>query len=276
MQFWTVDVFSNRAFQGNAASIFICDHPLTDSQYERLALEIFQSETAFIEIPSDHQEKGHFKARLFTPYGENKTPGHSLFAAALVLWEEKKILKEDPIYFEMQNNIYKVTQNGELISMVFAKSNVLPTVAPDRLFRALNTLPVSVSQCHDDFIVELHNEEELRSLEPNFLKLGTIEANRIIATCEESTEKYDFVSRVFAPRLGNDEESANFGSYCDLASFWHMQTGKTSFKAKQLGFRSGMVLIDIQEDTVTLSGHALIVSKGILLVDLSSDHDILR
>ncbi|MBP9752872.1 MAG: PhzF family phenazine biosynthesis protein [Proteobacteria bacterium] len=276
MQFWTVDVFSNRPFQGNAASVFWCDHPLKDELYERLALEVFQAETAFIELSSESLEKRHFKIRLFSPYGENKAAGHSIFAAAMVLWEEKEYPKNEPLYFEMNSSILKVTKNDQLISMTFSRSTVTPTVTPDRLFKALNTLPVSVSQCNDDLIVELHSEEELRALEPNFLKLATIENNRIIVTCEEQTQKYDFVSRVFSPRLGNDEEAANFSAYCDLASFWHTRTGKTSFKAKQLGYRSGMVLIDIHEDTVTLSGHALIISKGNLVVDLESDHDILR
>lgn len=265
MKFWTVDVFSKEPFQGNAAGVILCEKNLENYQYELLALELFQSETAF--IAPNQNKSGHFDIRFFTPHGENKSPGHSIFAAAHVLWEELKVERNTPIYFEYSNGlVQKITRDENFISIVLKKSEVIPSTTPDRLFKAVNTVPVSVSQCNSDLIVELHNEQELRDLEPNFAKIATIEAERVIVTCEAETADCDFVSRVFTPFFGNDEESINIQAQCDLACFWAMRLDKKTFKAKQLGNRSGNVIIQVDEDTVALSGEAVVVTSGMFQV----------
>ncbi|CAO4846200.1 MAG: Trans-2,3-dihydro-3-hydroxyanthranilate isomerase [Holosporales bacterium] len=260
MKYWTIDVFSKTPFSGNSAGIFLNAKPLDDALYQRLALELFQPETAFL-TPIENMG-GHYSIRFFTPYKEKMEHGYSIFGAALVLWEENNYPKDQPIYFECLGKIQKVFYKDGMICAPLPCSPVLESASPDRLFKALGTLPVSVSQSQGDLIVELHNSEELATLEVDLAKLATIEYNRIIVTCEDQSENYDYVYRIFSPRMGADEESANLQSHSDLASFWAKQTDKKFFKTKQVGLKTGETFVYIEDGFITLSGTAIVVASG--------------
>lgn len=260
MKYWTIDVFSKTPFSGNSAGVFLNTKPLADELYQRLALELFQPETAFLS-PIESMN-GHYTIRFFTPYTEKKEHGYSIFAAAHVLWQENNYPKDQALYFECLGRVQKIVMSDGLISATMPCSKITVTASPDRLFKALGTLPVSVFESNQDLIVELHSSEELATLDVDFSKLSSIEYNRIIVTCEDSSGQFDYVYRIFSPRLGAEEESASLLSHSDLASFWQNQTGKTYFKAKQVGFKSGEAFLNIQDDVLTLSGTAIVVASG--------------
>lgn len=260
MKYWTVDVFSEKPFSGNSAGVFLNEKKLTDELYQRLALELFQPETAFI-TPIENLT-GHYSIRFFTPHTEKKVCGCSILAAAHILWDENNYPKDQSLYFEAYDGIRKVVRQDNVMSLTLPRSVIVQTASPDRLFKAIGTLPVSVFECDEDLIVELHSLEELLSLEVDFAKLSTIEYNRIIVTCEDDTQQFDYVCRVFSPRLDIDEESATLQSHCDLASFWANQTGRTSFKAKQVGLRTGQIDVSLTDESITISGTAVIVASG--------------
>lgn len=260
MKYWTIDVFSKTPFSGNSAGIFLNAKPLDNELYQRLALELFQPETAFI-TPIENI-MGHYSIRFFTPHKEKMEHGYSILGAALVLWEENNYPKDQPIYFECLGKIQKVFLNNGMICAALPCAQIIEAASPDRLFKALGTLPVSVSQSQNDLIVELHNSEELTALDVDLAKLATIEYNRIIVTAEDQTNTCDYIYRIFSPRMGADEESANLQSHADLASFWARQTGKNSFKTKQVGLKKAETFIYIEDGVVTLSGTAIVVASG--------------
>lgn len=257
-----VDVFSNNIFSGNAATVFLCDKPLESYLYQKIALEFYQGESVFIEPTSEN--KTHFKAAVFTPHEESHIPEYSLLAAAQVLWEEKKVSLEDPIYFETKSKIQKITYHDNLLHITLPKKSATPTISPDRLFNALGTLPVSVYQCKKDLIVELHEEEEIHYLVPDFSKLSTIEYDRIILTCEKQNENYDYIARVFAPKIGHDEEAPNVHAHCSLGAFWSLQLDKNNLIGKHIGTREGDIFLTIDQDHIHLATHAIISAQGTL------------
>lgn len=259
MMYWIVDVFSKDVFSGNSSSVII--HEKADEiLYQKLAHEFFQSESIFIDTCSP--QEGHFKIRCFSPYYESSVAGYSLFSAAHVLWFEQGVDVKKPIYLENNSQIYKLEYSDNFIHGSFQKRHVVPASAPDRLFNALGVLPVSVYESGDSLIVELHEEEELHSIVPDFSKLSTMDFDRIILTCERQDGKYDYVARVFAPKIGHDEESPNIHAHICLAAFWSEQLDKQNLKGFQTGYREGDVRLRVEEQFVRVSVQTVTAACG--------------
>jgi predicted PhzF superfamily epimerase YddE/YHI9 len=77
-----------------------------------------------------------------------------------------------------------------------------------------------------DYLVELDSEDAVRTLRPNVSLLSHIQARAIIVTSQASSSKYDFVCRVFAPRLGIDEDLVTGSAHGCLGLFWMPSSGR--------------------------------------------------
>lgn len=260
-----VDVFSKNIFSGNASCVFLCEKKLSAETYHKIALEFFQGESIFIEgLPSSD---GHCNVRFFSPYQENTLPGYSLLAAAHVLWAELGICRNSSLYFETSCGIYKIIYKNNMISISLPKIVVSPTTSPDRLFNALGTLPVSIYQSDSNLIVELHEEDEVYNIVPDFSKLSSIEYSRIILTCEKKESQYDYLARVFAPRLGHDEEAPNIHGHYSLGYFWAEQLDKKELSGFQVGYREGEVFLNIDDYNMQLSVNTSTICDGLLRLE---------
>lgn len=260
MKYWIVDVFSGKPFSGSSCGVFLSKEPLEKELQLRLSLEINQAETAFISEEPNTQ--GHYNIQFYSPFGELKKPGHSLLGAAHILWDVRNHPRDHAIYFEHTGEIFKVTQQDDIMSIIFKRPHVNPTIIPDRLVKALGVLPVSVYECKGGIIIELHEEEELRALQPDFAKLLMIDVDRFIVTSESQTEKFDYITRVFAPRLGHNEAAASLRTHCDLADFWSQQLQKNDLWEAQAGQKFGRLSLTIDQETITIFGKAITVALG--------------
>ena len=74
----------------------------------------------------------------------------------------------------------------------------------------------------------------------------------------------DFVSRVFGPNVGIDEDPVTGSTHCSLTPFWAKKLGKIKMKARQLSQRSGSLNVELLGDRVNVSGQAVTVFKGVL------------
>lgn len=81
--FYTVDVFTDRAFGGNPLAVFTDARGLNDGTMQRLARELALSETTFVLPPVD--ETNDFLVRIFTPAQELPMAGHPTVGTAYVL-----------------------------------------------------------------------------------------------------------------------------------------------------------------------------------------------
>ncbi|MDH4038015.1 MAG: PhzF family phenazine biosynthesis protein [Candidatus Krumholzibacteria bacterium] len=81
--FWTVDVFTDRAFGGNPLAVFPYATGLSTEQMQRIAREFNLSETAFVLPPETPQQ--NFRVRIFTPARELPFAGHPTVGTAYVL-----------------------------------------------------------------------------------------------------------------------------------------------------------------------------------------------
>ena len=85
-----VDAFTSEAFRGNPAAVCLLSSPLDDAHLQRIANELNQIVTAFVEpvkaTAGAFGTHSHFKLRWFTPSTELPLCGHGTLAAAVALW----------------------------------------------------------------------------------------------------------------------------------------------------------------------------------------------
>ncbi|MNJ74751.1 hypothetical protein D3C77_717320 [compost metagenome] len=74
------------------------------------------------------------------------------------------------------------------------------------------------------------------------------------------------VSRYFAPAIGIDEDPVTGAAHCMLVPYWAQRLGRAELRAYQCSQRGGELLCRVEGERVRLAGHAVLVSRGELLV----------
>ena len=113
--------------------------------------------------------------------------------------------------------------------------------------------------------MELANEAQVRTLVLDPADVKKVGCRTLIVTAKGAAP-YDFVSRVFAPLEGIDEDPVTGSAHCKLADYWQKKLGKTQFSAYQASPRGGKVGVQIVSDRVHLTGQAVTVLEGVLRV----------
>ncbi len=80
--FYTLDVFTDKKFEGNQLAVFPYAEGITDADMQKIAREFNYSETVFIESTSEKNTKN---VRIFTPASEIDFAGHPNIGAAMLL-----------------------------------------------------------------------------------------------------------------------------------------------------------------------------------------------
>ena len=124
---------------------------------------------------------------------------------------------------------------------------------------------VWVGRSREDLLVELPDEKQVRSLQPDLAALRRIEARGIIVTSRGIGAGYDFVSRFFAPRVGVDEDPVTGSAHCALAPYWSAKLGRDELMGYQVSSRGGKVRTRLSGDRVLLGGQAVTVLRGELV-----------
>ncbi len=97
-------------------------------------------------------------------------------------------------------------------------------------------------------------------LTPDFGKVATCSNGFIIATAPG--DSVDFVSRVFCPTFGIDEDPVTGSAHCALTPFWAERLGKKRMSAVQASSRCGKLECELRGDRVLLGGHCVRVIEG--------------
>jgi PhzF family phenazine biosynthesis protein len=151
------------------------------------------------------------------------------------------------------------------IEMDFPALNTEPAALPDGLIVGLGVRPKFVGRNRLDYLVELPTAEQVRSMRPDFTALKKIPTRGICVTSRSDITDYDFVSRVFAPGSGIDEDPVTGSAHCYLAPYWQRYLNKSEFVAYQASERGGEVRVCLQDDRAILSGQAVTVMRAELL-----------
>jgi PhzF family phenazine biosynthesis protein len=268
-----VDAFTDRPFAGNPAAVCLLDAPPDESPDESpagswmqlVAREMNLSETAFL-VPRGED----FDLRWFTPTVEVDLCGHATLASAHVLWEEGYLPPDQPIRFHTRSGVLVaeklITEKKAVwIEMDFPATPAEPLVRVEGLESALGAKAISLGRPRFDYLVELASEEEVRALKPDLSALRQLKVRGVIVTARASGPEYDFVSRVFAPAVGVDEDPVTGSAHCCLGPFWKERLGHDNLVGYQASARGGIVRTRCVGDRVFLSGQAVTVLRGHLL-----------
>ena len=259
-----VDAFTDRVFAGNPAAVCILDSPATEPWMQNLAREMNLSETAFLRPIADRESS--YSLRWFTPVAEVALCGHATLASAHVLWEEGRTSRDRPLRFEtVHSGWLSATWDGGEITLDFPELPLIDAEAPEGLAAALGAEPVAVIGTGMDLLVELRDEEAIRSLRPDFGALGKIDVRGVIVTSRAATGDFDFISRFFAPAFGIDEDPVTGSAHCALAPYWGKRLGKAEMVGSQVSARGGVVRVLLTGGRVKLGGRAVTVWRGELV-----------
>ena len=245
---YQVDAFASKVFEGNPAAVIPLEEWLPDAVMQKIALENNLSETAFF-CPGN----GNYKIRWFTPLAEVDLCGHATLATAHVLFRHLDYT-EDEIRFESRSGLLTVYKTNDQIVLNFPASTVEVKYLPASLKTAFNVHPNKCFKGREDLMLVFKNEQEIQKLQPNFMKIG--EATKRGVICTAPSDKYDFVSRFFAPAVGIDEDPVTGSAHTMLIPYWADQLKKTELVAKQISNRGGILYCKHLGERVEIGGNA--------------------
>jgi PhzF family phenazine biosynthesis protein len=270
-----VDAFTSEPFAGNPAAVCVLPEARGEVWMQQVAREMNLAETAFLLRRSDG-----WGLRWFTPVAEVDLCGHATLASAHVLWETRALPRDETARFHTRSGLLTAAKRGEWIELDFPATPDEPVEAPEGLEEALLAKRPSpqpsppggegvrvryVGRTPFDYLVELDSEETVRRLVPDLRFLATLGTRGVVVTSRSSDPGFDFVSRYFAPAFGIDEDPVTGSTHCALAPFWAKRSNKTSFLARQLSARGGVLKVEVAGDRVRIGGQAVTVLRGELL-----------
>ncbi|POM23968.1 putative isomerase YddE [Actinomadura rubteroloni] len=262
-----MDAFTDRPFSGNPAAVCLLDAPADAAWMQDVAAEMRHSETAFVRRADD----GTFELRWFTPLNEVALCGHATLATAHTLYHDGVVAAGDEIRFRtLRSGILTVRPGAEgALEMDFPAGPPVAAPAPAE-FAALGTpFGWTGRNALNDWVVELPDAAAVRAVAPGIADLAGADARLVIVTAPaDPGADHDFVSRTFAPRSlpGDAEDPVTGSAHCALAPYWAERLGRDALTGYQASARGGRVGVRLAGDRVVLTGRAVTVLSGDLLV----------
>ena len=258
---FVVDAFTNQPFSGNPAGVCILEKEREEAWMQALAFELDFSETAFV-LP----EGEDFSLRWFTPKTEVNICGHATLAAGHILWEKNILPQDKTIAFHTRSGILTSKKTATLIEMTFPAMYARPEEFDPELLTVFKINPLYVGKFEDKQLIEVENEQIVRSLDPDFNRLRQLDERAVVITAQSDSPEYDFVSRYFSPWVGVNEDPVTGTSHCCLATYWSKRLEKKELRGYQASPRGGSVNVRYEGDKVMLGGQAVTVFEARLFV----------
>ena len=254
MKFYQVSSFTEHVFGGNPAGVCLLEGEwLSDTLMQNIAGQINLSETVFVL-----NKGGELCLRWFTPAVEVDLCGHATLAAAFVLFGK---LGADKLTFKSQLHTLPVENKDGLIVLDFPMAKITRLNASD-VPDCFNFAPVEVWAGHDEYMLVLENEAQVRTAVCNLEAAKNIEKSGFIITAESKMAGVDFVSRYFAPKIGINEDPVTGSAHTLLTPYWQKVMGKNEFLARQVSKRAGDLYLTAQGDRIKIGGKAVMFLEG--------------
>jgi len=260
--FFIVNAFSQVPFKGNPAGVCLLEQMPSAKWMQAVATEVGFPETAFL-VPTNH----HFHIRWFSPTTEVGLCGHATLAAAHVLWESGQVTDE-VIHFTYTGGLLRAQRFYDTIELSFPEDIPSPVESTDAIpvmdhASHLGLTGVrAVLRSREDLILVMTSESEVREFVPDISRIMDLDARAVVLTALSTSQQYDIVSRVFAPRIGIDEDPVTGSSHCALVGYWLPLLKKPQITCFQASARGGIVLGRLGEGIVRIGGHAITLQKG--------------
>ncbi|MGP4001303.1 PhzF family phenazine biosynthesis protein [Streptomyces sp. 8N706] len=271
MRIRIVDAFTDRPFSGNPAAVLLLERGEfpDDDWLQRVAAEVNLSETAFAH-PLPEGGDADWALRWCTPTTEVDLCGHATLATAHVLHTTGAAT--GTIRFATRGGVLSATAADDgSITLDFPTAPLTPVDVPRDAVAALGADIVSAQDTGPvvgDLLVEMADEKTVRSLAPDATAVARLGHRGVIATAraDDPSLGHDFVSRFFAPAVGIYEDPVTGSAHTALAPFWAPRIGRDDLTGLQASARTGLVRTALRGDRTLLTGTAVTVIDGDLLV----------
>jgi predicted PhzF superfamily epimerase YddE/YHI9 len=261
MRIAQIDAFTDSAFHGNPAAVCVVTTYPEAREMQILAREMNLSETAFLR-PSDDG----YELRWFTPTVEVDLCGHATLAASHFLWESGQLELGSEARFRTRSGLLTAVRMDRWIEMDFPAQPAVAAEPVGGLLQAVGAHPRFVGRNESDWLIEVESEQEVLDLDPDIRRLGEICERGVMVTSLSNADRFDFVSRFFAPAAGVAEDPVTGSAHCCLGPYWARRLNKVELVGFQASARGGVVRTRIADDRVVLGGQAVTVMQGELTV----------
>lgn len=256
LELFQVNAFSSRPFGGNPAAVVPLEEWLSDDMMQKIAAENNLAETAFFV-----KNGRRYDIRWFTPTVEVNLCGHATLASAHVIFNELKLATEFINFHSGKSGDLGVQKIGDKLVLDFPSFPLTEIEHIAELSVAIGKVPMQMWETQGNMLMlRLENEFDVRGLKPDFNALEQIPYDAVIVTAPGDDS--DFVSRMFAPRIGIAEDPVTGAIHCSLIPYWSEQLGKDKLYARQLSKRGGELFCELAGDRVKIGGQATLFLKG--------------
>ena len=252
--YFEVAAFTDKSFGGNPAGVCALPRWLDEATLQHIAAENNLAETAFF-VPAGSD----YELRWFTPEMEIDLCGHATLASAFILFSELGLRANAVRFQSRMSGLLTVAREGDVLTLDFPARPAAPGPAPEALLCGLGWKPLEVLRSRD-YLTVFASETEVRSLQPDFSALKTLDAFGVIATAPG--DGCDFVSRFFAPKAGVAEDPVTGSSHCTLVPYWSQRLGKLTLFARQVSRRGGELFCRQADQRVLIGGKAVLYLRG--------------
>ena len=259
-----VDAFTDKPFTGNPAAVVMLEETPSDDWLAAVARETNVSDTGF--IIREELADADFRLRWFTPVQEVKLCGHATLASAHCLFEDGV---GSPIRFATRSGLLTVGREADgLLAMDFPADPPIHVELEEAVAQTLGMHVEWTGLSNDGFflLAVVSDERSVRDLIPDLNEIAKLDASAIIVSAlANQGESHDFVSRLFAPKVGIPEDPVTGSSHTRLGPYWGERLGRTSLVGFQASARPGLVGIELNSDRVMITGRAVVVVDGVLM-----------
>ncbi|MFH0883640.1 MAG: PhzF family phenazine biosynthesis protein [bacterium] len=250
---FVIDAFASEPFAGNQAAVLLLDSFPEDAWMLSFAAEMRHSETAYLVRKS----KSEYDLRWFTPAVEVDLCGHATLASAHVLFNEGFEPEAQQLSFHTRSGILIARREGDDVALDFPASPPIPLEEdpdPDTA-AAFGFCRAYAGASTSDFLLLIAPDDEtVRALKPDFNLVRKYPQHAVIVAAKSDDPEFDFISRMFAPRLGIDEDPVTGSAHCVLTPWFAERLGKTELRAFQASSRGGHLLVRAKGERVEIVG----------------------
>jgi PhzF family phenazine biosynthesis protein len=239
-----INAFTSETFSGNPALVCPLQEWLDDRLMQKIAAESGFTCAFFVG------HNGHYEVRWFAPTAEIEgICGHGTLAPGFVILTELDD-PSDEITFHVQAGDLRVRRSGDGYILDLPALPPTPQPHPEDIQAILGQTPDALIGALD-LIAVLPDERDVARFRPDYARMRMLPLRAVIVTAPGAD--VDFVSRWFAPKHGEREDTGITGSaHCSLVPYWADRLGKTILHARQLSPRGGRIDCELHEDRVWL------------------------
>lgn len=265
LPYFVVDAFTDRPFAGNPAAVCPLARWLPDATLAASAAELALSETAYVVADGDD-----YRLRWFTPTVEVDLCGHATLATAHVLFRELAPTRT-AVRFHTASGALDVTRTESGGTLDFPARVPVPVddVALTAAVASAIGAPVRGLWRSRNLVALVDSPAVVRALAPDFRLVGALPTEGLIVTAAGGDDGVDFSSRYFTPQHGIDEDPVTGSAHCTLGPLWAARLDRTTLRAHQVSRRGGAMTVEVVGDRVRMTGAAVLVARGELLIDVA-------